>query len=237
MKLLACLLFCINALFSTAQRTIDVNKNEVSGTSPSLFMVVGGTPFVTARFAKVVSGTPFFSDEWLKGTVAVNGGHEYAGLLLKLDLLDNELHYMDTKGIEMIATSALQKVLLFDTLTQRVFAFINSSFINAGTPVQKGWYQLLVQGEVTLFKQYHKIIREDKPYNSATVEQYIDTSPRYFVLYKNSFAEIKKMKDLPDIFKDRKEQLVKYIKDNKLTGKTDEDYSVIVNFYIELIKQ
>jgi hypothetical protein len=103
--------------------------------------------------------------------------------------------------------------------------------------VQKGWYQLLVQGEVTLFKQYHKIIREDKPYNSATVEQYIDTSPRYFVLYKNSFAEIKKMKDLPDIFKDRKEQLVKYIKDNKLTGKTDEDYTVIVNFYIELIKQ
>lgn len=231
MKPLFLILFSASSIFSFAQKTIDVTKNDVNVTSPGILTVVGGTPFVNAKFAKVVSGSPYFYEEWLKGNVFMNGGKEYAGLYLKLDLIDNELHYLDPAGIEMIATSRVQKCSLFDTVEQQVFTFVNSAFINSTNLPQPGWYLLLSTGTASLFKQFVKRIREEKPYNSATVEQHIDTSPRYFVLYKGVFTEIKKIKDAPEVLHDKKEELLKYIKDKNPGSKTDEDFAALINFY------
>jgi hypothetical protein len=229
------ILFSVAAINSVGQKTIDVTKNDVSALSSNLFTVVGGTPFVNAKYARVVSGSPFFSEDWQKGSVIMNGGKEYAGLSLKLDLLNNELHYLDQAGAEMVATSEIQKVILFEEITQRVFSFVNSSFINSeNTASKKQWCLVLSEGNTPLFKNFNKTIREDKPYNSATIEQHIDTSPRYFILYKNSFIEIKKIKDAPDILADKKEQLVKFIKDNNLKNKTDDALSALINFYNSL---
>src|SRR5215208_3030005 len=102
------IIFSVASFFSFGQKTIDVTKNDVNVTSPNILTIVGGTPFVNAKFAKVVSGSPYFYEDWLKGSVIMNGGKEYAGLSLKLDLVDNELHYLDAAGNEMIATSELQ---------------------------------------------------------------------------------------------------------------------------------
>ena len=189
------ILFSVASLFSPGQKTIDVGKTDLNVTSPNVMFVVGGTPFVNAKFAKIVSGSPYFYEEWMKGNVFVNGGKEYSGLFLKLDLLNNEMHYLDPAGVEMVTTSELQKLVLFDTIAQQVFTFINSSFINSGNAPQKGWYLLLSTGTASLFKKLHKVVREEQPYNSATVEQHVETRSRYFVLYKNVFTEIKKIKD------------------------------------------
>ena len=225
------ILFSTVSIFSFGQRTVDVGKTDLNVTSPNIMFTVGGTPFVNAKFAKIVSGSPFFYEEWLKGNVFMNGGKEYSGLFLKLDLLDNELHYLDQSGVEMVSTSELQKLVLFDTIAQQVFTFINSSFINSGNLPQKGWYLLLSTGNASLFKKLHKVVRENQPYNSATVEQHVETSSRYFVLYENVFTEIKKIKDVPDILIDKKEQLLKYIKENNLKGKTDKEFLTLLNFY------
>jgi hypothetical protein len=211
-----------------------VGKTDLNVTSPNVMFVVGGTPFVNAKFAKIVSGSPYFYEEWMKGNVFVNGGKEYSGLFLKLDLLNNEMHYLDPAGVEMVTTSELQKLVLFDTIAQQVFTFINSSFINSGNAPQKGWYLLLSTGTASLFKKLHKVVREEQPYNSATVEQHVETRSRYFVLYKNVFTEIKKIKDAPDILIDKKDPLLRYIKENNLKGKTDEEFLALIDFYNSL---
>jgi hypothetical protein len=223
------LFFAVN-ISSQAQRTVDVTTGTVSAMSPSFFNVVGGQPFVFAKFAALVEGTPYFRDEWMKGNVVLNEEKQYAGIYLKLDLLDNEVHYQDQKGDEMIAVSLIQKLILFDTSAQLVFNFINGPYIQANSRLS-GWYQLLAEGKASLFKQIKKIMRENKPYGSATIEQSIISSSHYYVLYNGSFTEIKKIKDLPDILDNKKEDIAQYIKSKNLSGKSDEVFENVINYF------
>ena len=222
--------FYMLSIYSSGQKTVDVTTGNVSAMSPSFFNVIGGQPFVSAKFARLVEGTPYFRDEWMKGNVILNGGVQYPGIYFKLDLFDNEVHYRDQKGNDMIATSRIQKVLLFDSVSQQVFNFINGEFIQSNHRV-RGWYEVLSQGKVWLFKKYNKQLQESKPYGSATIEQSIFTSNSYYVLYNGTCTEIKKMKDLPGILDDKKDKIAQYIKTNNLSGKTDADFENVINYY------
>jgi hypothetical protein len=230
MKSLFFITLCICTISSAAQKTVDVTTGNVSAMSPSFFNVVGGEPVVLVKFARLVEGTPYFKDEWMKGNVIVNGGRQYSGIYLKLDLFDNEVHFQDQKGNEMIATTSIQKLILIDSATQQAFNFINGEFIQANSRI-KGWYQLLADGKAMLLKKFNKQMQEVKPYGSATVEQSIITSPRYYILYNGNFTEIKKIKELAAILVDKKEELTQYINSNNLSGKTDNDFISLINYY------
>ena len=232
-KYLCYIIFCISVIPSAAQKTVDVSSDNGNAMSPAFFMVVNGHPFVMAKFTKLVEGTPFFKDEWMKGNVVVNGGTQYSGIYLKLDLFDNEVHFQDQKGTEMIATTRIQKIILLDTAMQQLYNFVNGEFIQANVRI-KGWYQLLTEGKATLLKKFSKQLHELRPYGSATVEQTIFTSPRYYILHDGTFTEIKKIKEMADILTDKRDEVAQYIKTNNLSGKTDGDFEKLVNYYNEL---
>lgn len=233
MRSILSLLFVVATAIVQAQRTIDVSNSNVDAISPAFFNIVGGTPIVSARFAKVVAGAPYFSNEWMKGNVTTKNGTLFSGVFLKLDLYDNEVHYRDPKGDEMIALTPLQKITLFDTNAQLVYNFVNIEYLEINSHA-KGWYLQLAEGKVSAFKQIKKQINEDKPYGSASIEQTIVTGARYFVLQNGDLVEVKKFKDLPEILSDKKEELSQYIKNNKLTGKADSEYRSVINYYNEL---
>jgi len=230
MKLSFGILLCSSTISVLAQKAVDVTQGNNSAMSPSFFTVVNGEPVVFAKFTKIVDGTPYFSDEWMKGNVVINAGSEFAGIYLKLDLYDNEVHYRDPKGNELIAATPIQKLILFDSSSQRVFTFINGAYINTNDHV-KGWYQLLADGKASMFKQIKKRMSEDKPYGSATIERSVRTSFQYYALYNGNFIQVKKFKELPDVLSDKKEEITKYIEGNNLPGKTDDDYSKVFNYY------
>src|SRR6266699_1913913 len=126
------------SISSSAQRTINVDKDDVKAGNSNFFFTVSGEPFVNAKFIRLAVGSPYFRDEWMIGNLTMNGVKEYHGLLLKLDLFDSEVHFQDSVGREMIATNAIQKLILFDTINQKVFTFVNSLFINAAK-FDKDW--------------------------------------------------------------------------------------------------
>lgn len=233
MKYILLALFSLACFAGFAQRTVDVNQNiGSSAINPNHFMVVGGQPFVNTKFSKVVEGTPYFRDEWMKGNVVVAGGKEYAGFELKLDLVYNELHYKDASGAEMISSADITKVVLFDTVAQRIYRFINSSDISPYIETDKGWYLLLSDvGGAAVYKRIVKALNENKPYGSATIEQSIKTSNKYYVFYKNTFTQVKKLKDIPDVLTDKKTQLAQYITSQKLSEKNEDDFEKLMQYY------
>jgi hypothetical protein len=95
----------------------------------------------------------------------------------------------------------------------------------------RGWYELLVEGKASIFKKIKKQMNEEKPYGSATIERSIHTSFQYYALYNGTFIQVKKFKELPDVLSDKKEQITQYIKANNLSGKTDDDYRSVFNYY------
>jgi len=188
---------------------------------------------VSAKFAKIVSGTPYFSEEWMKGTVTISGDLQFAGVYLKLDLYNNEVHYRDLKGNELVATTPIKEIILFDSSSQLVFNFIKGEYINAKSP-GKDWYQLLVEGKASVFKKIKKQMNEEKPYGSATIERSVHTSFQYYALYNGTFILVRKFKDLPGVLNDKKDLVAEYIKANNLSGKTDDDYRIVINYYNSL---
>ena len=75
---------------------------------------------------------------------------------------------------------------------------------------------------------------ENKPYGSATIEQSISNSAHYYILYKEDFNEIKKIRDLPDLLPDKKSQMFDYLKNNNISGKTDSDFENAINYFNSL---
>src|SRR5258706_16224880 len=89
-----------------AQQIIDVTKQDVRAANANIFFVVNGEPFVNAKFTRLVDGTPYFSEDWMKGVALMDSLGRYAGIV-KLDLMENKIHYQDAKGNEMVATTKL----------------------------------------------------------------------------------------------------------------------------------
>jgi len=148
MKRFIVILLCSSTISLQAQKTVDVAEGNGSAMSPSFFTVINGEPVVFAKFAKIVDGTPYFSDEWMKGTIVLNGDRQFTGVYLKLDLYDDEVHYRDLKGNELVAVTPIKKLILFDSSSQLVFNFINGDYINANSHL-KGWFQLLTEGKAS----------------------------------------------------------------------------------------
>ena len=198
--LFACLLHLIG-LLSFSQRTIDVDKQDGKTVNSNNFFIVNGEPFVNVKFTRLVDGSPYFKDEWMKGVASADSFMTYSGIL-KLDLLDNQIHFLDKNGNEMVTNTRLKKLVLIDTITKKSFTFSHSSSINS-TDIKAGWYQLMAEApSATLYKQEMKILQEIKPYNSATYEQSIRTSNNYFLFTGDKFSYIKKFRDLPDLLQD-----------------------------------
>lgn len=233
-RLLSGLLF-FSAAICNAQRTVDVNKTEESPFR-GLFYVVGGNPFSMAKYAKVNEGSPFFKDEWMKGSVIIKSGDQYDNQLLRLDLISNELHYLDSAGQEMITTEKVVEVILKDTLSGKRYRFVHSSGIDvpkSEKPVN-GWYELLSMGAANLFCKHQKEIVETRPYGAATYDEAIKTTSIFFLAYNQSFYRVKKIKDIPDILSDKRTELINYISNKDLSGKSESDYSSLVDYYNSL---
>jgi len=74
-------------------------------------------------------------------------------------------------------------------------------------------------------------MNENKPYGSATIERSVQTTFQYYALYNGNFIQLKKFKEIPDVLNDKKDEVSKYTKANNLSGKTDDDYRAVFNYY------
>ena len=216
------------------QRVVNVDKDDVSPLS-GLFFVLGGEPYSLARYVKVTEGSSFFNEQWLPGSLILPAGKKYDSVQIKIDLLADEVHYQDRSGNPLIATSRIREIWLTDSLSNKKYHFVHSSFIGSGTSAAAGWHLMLTDGPAFLFKKLQKEIIETKPYGSATAEQHITTSGRYFVLSNNTLSPVKSLSVIADLLSDKKAELVQFISSNKLKGKSDGDFISLVTYYNSLL--
>ena len=220
----------------SAQRVIDVDKFDGSPLKGQFYNVAGSAVSM-AKYIRVVEGSPFFLESWMKGSAILPNGNQIDNLLLKLDLLAGEIYFLGSSGSEFVATAPVAELLLKDTLSGNEYHFVHSTaFLQARAP-ERGWYLVLCEGPSALFKRFQKSMRENKPYNSATYEQTITTSSVFYVLINNRFFPVKKFSSLPEVFIDKKTELQQFVKKSGLSGKSDSDYILLVQHYNSLVHE
>jgi hypothetical protein len=223
--LLVMLLFPVDVF---AQRVVDVDKFD--GSALSFLRTVGGEPLANTKFVRVVEGSPYFSEQWMKGNVLIEES-EYRNLYLRLNVFETALEFLDTRGDAMVCTQPIKKVLLNDSIKGVQYHFIHSSFLPQSPDIKRAWLMQLADGPAGLYKLEKKTINEIRPYGSATTEQHIVDSYTYFVLYNNSMYKIKKTTDIPDILNNKKTAIADFIKTNDLSSKAEKDIIRVINYY------
>lgn len=211
-------------------RVIDVDKalGPVNMAASSKYI------FPQDKYVRVVEGTPFFKDGWMKS----NYIHPVlkTNVVMRLDLVANEVHFRDEADEILIATTPIKQLLLVDTVSNVQYHFIHSSLLDVDKNRADGWYQQLISGKASLYKHYIKQVTETLPYGQATHEQKIKTIPHYYVLVDGEMKKISKIKDLENVLQDRANDVASLIRENGLKGKEDADYMAVVTLYNRLRK-
>lgn len=224
---------CINTGIYAQQQVIDVDKNPMP-LSSRVFYTTGGQPFSSNKYVRLTSGSPYFSDDWMKGYLLTKDSVGYSGMLLKLDLLDNVLIYLNDKNQEFVSSLPMRIVTLKDTVSNRTYIFTHSSSVPGAPDKERTWYEVLAQGKAVLYKQYAKSIYESKAYASSITEQSVITDEKYFIGTGSQLIRVKKIKDIPSVLSDKKKELETFINQNRLSGKTSDDYKLLITYYNSL---
>lgn len=223
-------------LNSISQKTVDVDKAPANSDRAVNYMyTVAGSPFVTAKFARVVEGSPFFNEQMMPGAIILSEGREYKNIKVRLNLLEAQVNYLDDKQNEMIASTPVKEVVLWDTILKIDHRFIFSDYIGSSQKLEKDFYELLQSGKAELYKQHKKNILESKPYGSATFEQKIRTELRYYVLVNARWTRVKKLKELPTVLSDKNEEILKFISEKKLSGDSQANFEAVIFHYNSLV--
>lgn len=222
---------------TNSQKIIDVDKEANSATVFNYMYTVAGTPFVNAKFARVVEGSPFFNEQMMKGAIILSEGKEYRNIMVRINLLEFQVNYIGDKQIELVASTPIREVVLWDTINNKDYRFVSSNYIDAAEKPEKDFYELLQAGKAELYKHHKKQMLESKPYGSATVEQRIQTEVFYFVLKDKQWKRIKKLKDLTALLNDKATDIAKFISDNKINGDNQANFESVIAHYNSLFTQ
>ncbi len=195
------------------------------------FTDVSGRPVFPGNYVDV-SGTPFLQEDWRPAFAELNSGKKLMGLLVKLDLLKQELYYLDEQRKEMIAKKGVVRQLTFaegaDSVTFR------SGYPAAATNTLATYYQVLTEGTVHLLKHQRKVINETKRFNSATIERQFVLVEEYFLFDTRTKALTKIKKDkssLLEALPDPQSKLKQHIQNEKYKFRKEADLLKVVDFY------
>lgn len=216
-------------LFSLAQ-TGDPGRNmQVAG--GSTFNNNGETIY-TQRYGKNGEGTPFYLVEYLKADFVLFNGKVDKQDAVRIDLFNNAIFYLDSAGNEMACISKLKGLILYDTVNHQTHKLVHySAMPKYPNGLLEGWYVLVQSGNPGLYKKVIKKQTDPGTQRSSLSELSMSTSYAYFLNVNDTLHEVTKIKLLPGFLPDKKEKLEKFIHDNKLKGREEEDYLRVLAEY------
>lgn len=224
----------LSCLPGRTQQVVDANSDAFTSVNhnPSVLNTVNGMIFQPTKFIKVTAGTPFFKDIWMNAKLFDGNGDSYASHSVRLNLLDNQVNFLDAAGVEMVATTPVKKMLLTDTTTGTQYLFVLGDQIpEADKALARTWLQVLVNDRVSLCRQTKKSIHESISYGTSTTEEDIPSIDFYFVRMNANFIRVKTWSDLLQLFSDKKDAIDQYTRDHHLKGKSADDYTQLVKYY------
>jgi hypothetical protein len=175
-----------------------------------------------------VSGFPFYKfDSLIPGTISYQGLN-YPPRPVLYDLRSDQLIIQNYSQNMMVVLSP-EKV---DSFSIQSHVFIQLAINKYNGLVKAGYYDCVLPGDPGVFVRREKRLIVPSSAEEIKWVQY----DNYFILYKNTIYAVTGKSDLLNLFKDRKDQLRKYIRSQKLDFKknTEAALVMITNYYNHL---
>lgn len=188
-----------------------------------------------------VIGDVYLDSKWNMGSVMVSDKNSLIeGYPMKYDLKSQNIEIKTSGGVRVLDIKNVGHMVWLDSITRQPRYFVNGSkYKDDGVPIV-GLMEVLLDGEKALFKKTKLNIKQ------PTYVAAMDVGSRDTEIYKKAayyynngvdVVEIKSKKKFIDSLGDIGEEVEKYMKDNKLDVKTEDDLVKIFQFYNSKIQR
>ena len=215
-------------------------------TYQSTSQIVGSGPYTMVNTIdhryEGLRGTPYFLPQWNKGEIEMVSGQHYKEVPIKFDAFRQHLILLRTwAGNDSIIVNADQvKSFQLKNGDGQFYVFRHIPTAKTNDELLKeGYFLVLYQGKSALLKRVVKSFRQadyKNPYSTGTRYDEFRDVISYFLLKPDQTLEKVKLSDksLIETLGDRKEELNAFVKQEKLSVKTENDAITLVKKYDSL---
>jgi hypothetical protein len=177
-----------------------------------------------------IAGTPFFTENWCNTNLQLVNGDVFNVAKAKLDVMNNNLHYIDSRGAEMYVEAKELKRVEF-TADSVLHSFMVHAVVKGGKEVS-AFYEVLSEGKITLLKQVRKQLEENKNSYTQEVKKEIVTKEAAYVFFNAALTPVKSRESFwQAMMEDKWSGIQTYAGQTGLGFKSLEDVQKIVAYY------
>ena len=180
-----------------------------------------------------VAGSAYFFSNYKLSSIEMSDGRKYLDIKAKLNLVESEVVFISANGVEGYIGKGLVSVIRFnDTVKQ----FVNEYTFQSGFPAIDNqssihFYQVLCNGKLILLKSINKTMEERN--NEMSGERYKEfvTRENWYVFQNGTMKRVKKDQAFfSALFSDKADAFAKYLNDNKVNFKNEDNVIKMVKF-------
>jgi len=214
----------------TQQSGRSAPANEMSPQDRNVLSEYGTSGGSPGNYMVYDQSGMYLEPGWAPGYAVLRDKSTVENIQLRYDLYNQQMQFIRDGD-----TMAFKNPDELDYLYIGSKKFIYSEY-KGERVVRKGFFEVLHEGKCPLYM--HRSIRyhldpEDRP--TLTTDVYIREC-EYFVSKNGQMAEPIKAnrKSILCVFKDKEEEVAKFMDDNKLSGKTCDELKLVIAFYNSL---
>ncbi len=195
---------------------------------------INGMPLYLKMETKT-EGSVYFYDNYTLADITMPQGTIYKNVLVKYNLLENQLQYQLEDGKEMIAVSPVSRIVFHplvtngDSLNQVILTGGAGVINKSGATV----FQLIDTGKISLLRKITLTWRDDTQYGQAgSVRKYVRTENEYWLATGEVYTKLERSRSFFVKYSgDKGEQVGTYIDKIQPKYKSVEDLLKIVRYY------
>ena len=211
-----------------AQNKINVEKVEYTSID---FYVAGSVPVVKAQYFRLVEGSPYFRDIWTEAILQSPQGKLYKMDKVKLDLVTNDISFIDKDGVERVSTVEIN-ALQFNVPDTTASCRLRKLALSQGNKKEEWYIEVINNENVSLYKRIVKQVSESMPYGTSTMQQRIRDQQKFFLFINNKLVPVKSVSDLPALLPDKKQEMQSFISRLDKKIRTEEKFRMAIEYYI-----
>jgi len=185
---------------------------------------VRGRPVTELRYTNI-TGSPYYNDKFVTGTVKLEGNLKETSALIQYDQIGDLVlvkNKLEDQPIEVTDKIAVFKLFMpTDTVSFR------------SLPGLEGYYEVLYDGSTPFFKRTKKKIIDNQIYNSAAIEKTVNSALTYYIITKSKEVVQVKLdkKGFLNVLNDKSKELSDFISMEKINFKEQKDIIKLLSYY------
>jgi hypothetical protein len=195
-----------------------------------------GRPFTNSQID--VSGSPYLFDDWKPADLVVGKKKDtFNHVLVKLDLQNQEVHFLTASRVEMVLSNGLlNQMRITDSAGGNLIRYdFKSGFSPIDQQDEKSLYLVLTSGRISYLKYLYKKIRVTKNDLSGEVAKDLVTYEQEYVGMTGALEPLRRNRDfLLGKMNDKRKEVEAFVQQNRLNYKSEKNIRRIVDYYNSL---